>query len=73
VGELIKYEDIPRPGSDEAFYLLCICDRMDNNFGEGIEKEDGIYYEIHKLCPLHSGCYLNHLEFIARGIHRERN
>lgn len=48
--------DIPNPGSYEALKMGCTCPAVDNNYGEGAFKLNGVPQFFHnETCPLHSG------------------
>lgn len=51
----MKKENIPNPGSMEAFEKGCTCPVMDNNYGRGITNEAGIidFWESAD-CPIHN-------------------
>jgi hypothetical protein len=46
-------ENIPNPGSDEAFALGYLCARIDNHYGKGVPSLKGPAFWITGACPLH--------------------
>jgi hypothetical protein len=48
-------QEIPNPGSDEAFKLGCCCSFISNNYGVGVlDKKGNPQFYITEGCPVHS-------------------